>query len=304
MFIRHLERNLFEKQRRFLMFTVKKRLLSLTGSIACIASLFSGIMVSASTTNLNSAISDETDCETEQPEIPLPSLEPMSMPEHDLKQDVLAPSLDPVATLLPTPEPTAMPVATPEPSEVPTVTIRIQPFREIKAKKVKFLYAKGYIRVRKKATQKSSSKFLLKPGQKVKIIKESGKKWVKIRISKKKTGYVQKKFLDTNKKKAKKIATQGVGGFRITGYCPCYTCSEGYGRHTASGRTATAGRTIAADTRVLPMYTEVYIKGLGRYTVEDVGGGVKGRHIDVFVNTCSQCSSKNRSNAKVYLIRG
>ena len=282
------------------MFTRKKRLLSFICFIACVGSLIFGTISNADTIALDSEIGETSN------EIAIPLPEPTSTPQPTLEpENMLDPRLKPIVTLLSTPEPTATPVATPEPSEeVPTVTIRIQFFKGIKAKEVKFLYSKGYIRVRKKATKKSSSKFLLKPGQKVKIIKESGKKWVKVRISKKKTGYVLKEFLANQKKKAQKFSNKDAGCFRITGYCPCYTCSEGYGRHTASGRTATEGRTIAADTRVLPMYTEVYIKGLGRYTVEDVGGGVKGRHIDVFVNRCSQCSSKNRDNAKVYLIRG
>ena len=295
------------------MFTVNKRLLSLTtGCVVCIGSLISGTTTRATdTVEVNSEISETEQSQSEIPfpsleptAMPLPNLEPTSITKQDLEQDALAPSLEPIATLLPTPEPTATPVATPEPTKVPTVKIRIQPFREIKAKKVKFLYSKGYIRVRKKATKKSSSKFLLKPGQKVKIIKESGKKWVKVRISKKKTGYVLKEFLANQKKKAKKAFNNKVENFRLTGYCSCAICSEGWGTRTRSGRQATAGRTIAADLSVLPMYTHVYIQGLGEYTVEDVGGGVKGRHIDVFCNAHYQCSKVTRNVAKVIEIEG
>lgn len=279
------------------MFTRKKRLLSFICFIACVGSLIFGTISNADTIALDSEIGETSN------EIAIPLPEPTSTPQPTLEpENMLDPRLKPIVTLLSTPEPTAMPATTPEPTEAPT--IRIQFFKGIKAKQIKFLYSKGYIRVRKKATKKSSSKFLLKPGQKVKIIKESGKKWVKVRISKKKTGYVLKEFLDTKKKKAKKAFNQKVQNFRLTGYCPCGHCSEGWGTRTRSGRQATAGRTIAADLSVLPMYTHVYIEGLGEYTVEDVGGGVKGRHIDVFCSAHSQCSMVTRNVARVIEIEG
>ena len=35
-----------------------------------------------------------------------------------------------------------------------------------------------------------------------------------------------------------------LGVFKITGYCPCYSCSEGFGRRTASGRAEDSTREI------------------------------------------------------------
>ena len=75
-----------------------------------------------------------------------------------------------------------------------------------------------------------------------------------------------------------------LGSFKITGYCPCYSCSEGYGRRTASGRLATAGRTVAVDPRVIPMGTRLLIDGQ-EYLAEDVGGAVKNNHIDIFFDS-------------------
>lgn len=46
------------------------------------------------------------------------------------------------------------------------------------------------------------------------------------------------------------------------------------------------GRTVAADPRVLPPGTPVLIQGLGPFVVEDTGDLVKGRTLDVFVESC------------------
>lgn len=83
--------------------------------------------------------------------------------------------------------------------------------------------------------------------------------------------------------KQKQQATP-LGRFKLTGYCPCARCSEGYGTRTATGARATAGRTVAVDPRVIPYGTHLLING-HEYVAEDCGGGVRGAHIDVFYNT-------------------
>ncbi|MDY8021172.1 3D domain-containing protein [Paenibacillus polymyxa] len=60
--------------------------------------------------------------------------------------------------------------------------------------------------------------------------------------------------------------------------------SKDYGR-TASGKMTKAGETIAADWRVLPKGTVVYIDGIGRRVVQDKGRAIKGHRIDVYVRT-------------------
>lgn len=69
-----------------------------------------------------------------------------------------------------------------------------------------------------------------------------------------------------------------------TAYCPCVKCSEGYGRMTATGATATAGRTIAVDPSVIPYGTEIIIDG-NTYIAEDTGALIKGNKIDIFFDT-------------------
>ena len=74
------------------------------------------------------------------------------------------------------------------------------------------------------------------------------------------------------------------GKMKITYYCPCEICSEGYGRLTATRTCAEAGRTIAVDPTIIDLGSTVIIDGK-KYKAEDVGGGVKGDHIDIFVDT-------------------
>lgn len=89
-----------------------------------------------------------------------------------------------------------------------------------------------------------------------------------------------------------------IGTFTITAYCGCRKCSAGNNK-TASGTIPTEGRTIAADTRILPFGTQVVIGGIV-YTVEDSGSGVSGNHIDIFFATHSKALAFGRKTMKVY----
>lgn len=89
-----------------------------------------------------------------------------------------------------------------------------------------------------------------------------------------------------------------IGTFTITAYCGCSKCSGGHSK-TASGTTPTEGRTIAADTSILPYGTQVVIDGIV-YTVEDCGSGVSGNHIDIFFATHDKAMAYGRKSVKVY----
>lgn len=83
-----------------------------------------------------------------------------------------------------------------------------------------------------------------------------------------------------------------MGEFKLTAYCPCEECSEGWGRQTASGKTAEAGRTIAVDPDIIDIGSKVKI-GNKIYIAEDIGGGVKGDHIDVFFDSHEEVEAFN-----------
>jgi len=80
-----------------------------------------------------------------------------------------------------------------------------------------------------------------------------------------------------------------LGTYKITAYCACQKCcgkspdDPRYGI-TATGTKATQGRTIAADPRVLPYGTVVVING-HEYIVEDCGGAIKGKEIDMYFDS-------------------
>lgn len=102
---------------------------------------------------------------------------------------------------------------------------------------------------------------------------------------------------------AKKKKVKYLGKYKITAYCGCRSCSGKWGNRTASGRKAKAGRTIAVDRRKIKLGTKIRIKGK-TYVAEDVGGGVKGKHIDIYFKSHKKVKKFGRkNNVKVYKIK-
>ena len=85
-------------------------------------------------------------------------------------------------------------------------------------------------------------------------------------------------------------------GFRATAYC-------------LKGRTASGGGVrrgiVAADPRVLPLGTRVYLNAgaySGTYTVTDTGGAIKGRILDIWVPNCSEAIRFGKRNVSVSVL--
>ena len=95
-----------------------------------------------------------------------------------------------------------------------------------------------------------------------------------------------------------------IGNFKLTGYCPCYKCSEGYGSNTATGVRAQEGVTIAVDPRIIPYGTKVYIENVGYRIAQDCGGAIKHKKIDIYVSNHKDCykNEYNQKSAKVYIV--
>lgn len=83
-----------------------------------------------------------------------------------------------------------------------------------------------------------------------------------------------------------------------TAYCPCSECSGQYGRQTATGVTAAAGRTIAVDPSVIPYGTHVIINGF-EYVAEDCGAAIKGNHIDIYYETHEEAEAFGRQQLQI-----
>ncbi|WP_269478008.1 3D domain-containing protein [Hominibacterium faecale] len=60
------------------------------------------------------------------------------------------------------------------------------------------------------------------------------------------------------------------------------------GGRTAMGTKARVGA-IAVDPKVIPLGTKVYIDGYGHARAEDTGGNIKGRTVDLYMNSSSKC---------------
>ena len=96
-----------------------------------------------------------------------------------------------------------------------------------------------------------------------------------------------------------------LGEFRLTAYCPCAKCCGKTDGITSTGTTATEGRTIAVDPRVIPYGSTVtlyYEDGtVHTYTAEDCGGAIKGNRIDVFFDSHEDARAFGVQSAMVYV---
>jgi 3D (Asp-Asp-Asp) domain-containing protein len=92
-----------------------------------------------------------------------------------------------------------------------------------------------------------------------------------------------------------------LGIFELTAYCPCSKCNGVWAGMTASGAVPQAGRTIGANTTVLPFGSVVMIDGFGEYTVEDTGGAMKrnDRLLDIFYDCHDEALAFGRQYAEV-----
>ncbi|HEV2448462.1 MAG TPA: 3D domain-containing protein [Candidatus Sulfopaludibacter sp.] len=82
------------------------------------------------------------------------------------------------------------------------------------------------------------------------------------------------------------------------------TAYTGHGR-TASGKRVRRGM-VAADRRVLPLGTRVRVKNAGRYSgvyrVEDTGGKIRGRKIDIYMPSHGAAKQFGRQTVKVEVL--
>ena len=96
-----------------------------------------------------------------------------------------------------------------------------------------------------------------------------------------------------------------LGEFKLTAYCPCAKCCGKTDGITATGTTATEGRTIAVDPRVIPYGSTVtlyYEDGtVHTYTAEDCGGGIKGNRLDIYFDDHQAALQFGVQSAMVYV---
>lgn len=88
--------------------------------------------------------------------------------------------------------------------------------------------------------------------------------------------------------------------FTLTAYA--VGCDVRPGHPTKAGTQPVAGFTIAADPAVVPLGSLVAIDGLGERMVHDVGGAVRGRHLDVFMGSCAEARRFGRQRRRVRVL--
>ena len=103
---------------------------------------------------------------------------------------------------------------------------------------------------------------------------------------------------------------ENLGDFKITQYtigfesCGKYPDDPEYGI-TRSGARVQENHTIASDWAVLPEGTRVMIEGFDGiiYTVEDIGGLVNGKHIDIYVLNLESANRWGLKKREVWLVK-
>ena len=93
-----------------------------------------------------------------------------------------------------------------------------------------------------------------------------------------------------------------LGMFTLTAYDACVLCCGKTDGITSTGTRAEAGRTIAVDPSVIPYGTKVRI-GSNTYIAEDTGSKIKGKHIDIFMETHEIAKQFGRKQGEVFLVK-
>ena len=92
-----------------------------------------------------------------------------------------------------------------------------------------------------------------------------------------------------------------LGRYKLTAYCPCEKCCGTNTGTTATGTTATQGRTIGVNPKDIPYGTVVEIDGR-EYVAEDTGGAIGNNHIDIFFDNHADALDFGVQYADVYKV--
>lgn len=89
-----------------------------------------------------------------------------------------------------------------------------------------------------------------------------------------------------------------LGTYTLTAYCACAKCCGKTDGITASGKRATSNHTVAAPSS-FPFGTKLEINGK-IYTVEDRGGAIQGKRLDIYFDSHQEALNFGRRTAVVY----
>jgi 3D (Asp-Asp-Asp) domain-containing protein len=103
------------------------------------------------------------------------------------------------------------------------------------------------------------------------------------------------------KKRSSYSATDKFGGRSVSTSFTVKAYAYTGGGTTASGMKAAVGR-IAVDPRVIPLGTRLYIEGYGLCIAADTGGAIKGKTVDLYMNSESACNKWGVQNVTCYVL--
>lgn len=112
---------------------------------------------------------------------------------------------------------------------------------------------------------------------------------------------VEQTPVDAVERGAEEREMVSLGVFRITYYTNSIECCNKTDGITKSGAIAKSNHTIAVDPEVIPLGAEVMIGGTV-YTAEDIGGAVKGKVIDIYVDDLSAGRPFDAGEMEVFVV--
>ena len=92
-----------------------------------------------------------------------------------------------------------------------------------------------------------------------------------------------------------------IGIFEATAYDDSPESQGKWVGQTATGRKPQVG-VIAVDPKVIPLGTELFVEGYGKCVAGDTGGDVKGKRVDLFMNTKKECIEFGRRDLKIWIL--
>lgn len=93
-----------------------------------------------------------------------------------------------------------------------------------------------------------------------------------------------------------------LGTFEATAYTDDVESQGKWIGQTASGMKPQVG-VIAVDPKVIPLGTKLYVEGYGNAIAGDTGGAIKGKRLDLFMNTNEECYAWGRKKVKVWKVQ-
>lgn len=101
--------------------------------------------------------------------------------------------------------------------------------------------------------------------------------------------------------------SEGEGTINGMNYTKVYDGVKAYSYYMgtdargASGNICTRG-TCAVDPNVIPLGTKLYIEGYGYAVANDTGGAIKGKTVDLYMSSTSECYTWGVKYVKVYVL--